>query len=108
MTGVAPAIFGSEYALRLQPELLGPIEGRQGVPVDAGVQRRGISVAPEPLHTILLVRRGCAGLEKDVIDDLGRGPRGKTVIAADTDAPFDVERAAGAHDILPLLQTGHH
>ena len=104
----APAIRRLEYPLRLQPQLLCPIEGRQGVPIDAGVQRGGIGVAPKSLDTVLLVRRGCAGFEKDIVDDLGRGPRGKTVIAADAHALFDVERAAGAHDVLAFPQTGQH
>src|SRR5438094_4870718 len=95
----------SEYALRLEPQLLRSIECRQGVPVDAGVQRRGVGVAPETLHTILLVNSRCADFEEDVVDNLGRGPRGKTVIATDAHALLDVERAAGAHDFLCLLQT---
>src|SRR5256885_6538170 len=93
-SGADLAISDSEYALWLQPELLRPIEGRQGVPIDAGVQRRGIGVAPEALHGVLLVCRSCAGLEEDLVDDLGRGPRGKTVIAADAHALFDLGRAA--------------
>ena len=99
---------GSEYALRLQPELLRPIECRQGVPVDAGVQRRGVGVAPETLHAVLSSAAVAPDLEEDVVDDLGRSPRGKTVIATDAHALFDVERAAGAHDVLPLLQAGDH
>ncbi len=60
------------------------------------VQRGGVGVAPEPLHAVLLVRRGRAGFDEDVVHDLGGGPRGKAVIAADADALLDVECAARA------------
>ena len=79
----------SEYPLRLHPQLLRTIEGRERVPIDAGVERSGVGVPPEPLHPVVLVCGGRAGLCEYIIDDFGRGPRGKAMIAADTHALFD-------------------
>jgi hypothetical protein len=57
-------------ALRLQAQLLAPIESRQRIPIDAGMERRGISIAPESLNAIFLVRRRRARLGVNLIDDL--------------------------------------
>src|SRR5262245_26389459 len=72
------------------------------------MERRGIGVAPESLNAIFLVRRRRARLGIDFVDDLGRGAPGKSVIAAYSNALFDLERTAGSHDVLALAQTGQH
>ena len=57
-------------ALRLQAQLLAPIESRQRIPIDAGMERRGIGIAPESLNAIFLVGRRRARLGVNLIDDL--------------------------------------